>query len=199
MIRQKPQAKTSPPVRAREVKVPPLVRLQWRKMLRLMVVYPDDLVLDAQCMEGTLLHQLMRRKPKARLCGACFTPPQLRYARQLVEQGDIMFADERDFPWISESMDVAYIARGLHALENPLATLREMHRLLRKGGQTLIAGVCLPQPFRVLYNAAVFDERPQSRIRPRKEMTDLLRAAGFEQIYVVRAGLISCVATGVKK
>ena len=72
MIRQKPQAKTSPPVRAREVKVPPLVRLQWRKMLRLMVVYPDDLVLDAQ---------------KGRCCiSSCGERPRLGFAARALRR-----------------------------------------------------------------------------------------------------------------
>lgn len=199
MTEEKPKAQKASPVRAHEIGLPPLVRLQWKKMLRLMVAYAGDTVLDAQCMEGTMLRRLERVAPGVKLCGACFTPPQLRHARQLVRRADIMFADERDFPWINESMDVAFISRGFHELENPMATLREMHRLLRKGGQMLVAGVCLPQPLRALYNYVMFGERTPPRVRSKAEMAALLRNAGFEQIHIARVGLIGCVATGLKK
>lgn len=185
-------------IRVREKSLAPLPRRQWKKILRLMVSYPGDIILDANCMEGTLLRRLARRYPQAELCGACYTPPQVRYARHLAEDADIMFSDERELPWMSESMDVAFIARGFHEMDNPLAVLYEIHRLLRKGGQVLIAGLWAPPRFCAFANELIEHTQP-ARIRSQTEMIEMLRSIGFEQIYYERTGMLGCVLTGLKK
>lgn len=187
------------PAMAAEAKLPLLVRLQWNTLIRLMSIFTGDMVLDVQCMEGTLLKRLERKMPTAQLCGACYTPAQARHARRLLPKADIMFADAEDLPWVSESMDIAFIARGFHALENPLATLHETARVLKGGGEVLLSLLWAPWPLRMLLNRTLFAGRDRMRIRSRKEIETLMRTAGFEEIHYTRVGLIGCVVTGLKK
>lgn len=198
MVNARREAHKEKPIQVREKSLAPLVRRQWKKILRLMVVYPGDIILDANCMEGTLLKRLARLHPQAALCGACYTPPQVRYARQLAQGADVMFADDRDLPWMSESMDVAFIARGFHEMDNPPAVLYEIHRLLRKGGQVLIAGLWVPRGICSFANELIEHTHP-ARIRTQTEMIEMLRSIGFEQVHYERVGTLGCVLTGLKK
>ena len=198
MVSPKQKKRREVPVSVRESKLSPLVRLGWKALQRLLVVYPGDVILDAHCMEGTLLKRLSRIYPEAALCGACFTPPQVRRARQLAPKADIMFSDELDLPWMSESIDSAFIARGFHDMDNPLATLHEMHRVLKPGGQIAVAGLWAPKCLCAFWNELI-EHTPAARIRTRTEMIETLRIIGFEQVYYTRAGMLGCVVTGLKK
>ena len=103
-------------------------------------------VLDLGCGTGASLTALSERYPKAQVLGADLSPAMLRIAhakrRRLRWQlpflrgGEtaLLAGDARYLPLRSATVGFAWSNLMLHWLDDPLAALREMHRVLEVGG-----------------------------------------------------------------
>lgn len=194
--------KAMPPKENRQRKGLPLSQqLFFRAVKKWLVLYPGDRVLDALCMDGALLRRLALSAPKVKLCGASFSPAEARCARLQAKRADIMFSGVEDMPWVSESMDVAYIARGLDALEDPPKTINDIARVLKRGGQFVLAYPCPPPLFRAGRNAARAGKRSKTSmcLRSKEDVLALLAAAGFEGLVSMRVRPLGYVISGFKR
>ena len=93
-------------------------------------------LLEVGCGQGATTSILVRKFPDARLTAIDYEPGQVERARKRVgdrarvEQGDVT---KLQFP--DGSFDVAFELNVLHHVKDPLAGLREIHRVLKPGGQ----------------------------------------------------------------
>lgn len=124
----------------------------WRRAaVRMAEAGSGDRVLDVCTGTGDLSIDLSRTG--AQVVGADFTLPMLRHtgpkvAAQL-QAGDTLprfvAGDAMNLPFADHSFDLCTVAFGIRNVEDPLAGLREMRRVLRPGGRVLVLEFCKPR------------------------------------------------------
>lgn len=105
---------------------------------------PDRRVLDVGCGPGDLTIRLAPRCQE--VWGVDVTPEMIRVAEGKVasQPGNVCFreADACDLPFESHSFDTVMSVNALQTMEQPEQALREMHRVLRPGGELLLITYC---------------------------------------------------------
>ena len=104
---------------------------------------PASRLLDIGCGTGRTLHQIARTHPKLRLWGVDLSPAYVRVARKrLAELAEVSLAVENGehLPFADGAFDVATSVYLFHELPRNARrnVVREMHRVLRRGGLLVI-------------------------------------------------------------
>jgi demethylmenaquinone methyltransferase/2-methoxy-6-polyprenyl-1,4-benzoquinol methylase len=125
----------------------------WRKRASQIVQeWQPRRVLDLATGTGDLALVLQKTLPDTEIVGADFSEEMLSVARAKGLRQTAL-ADARQLPFENESFDVVTIAFGLRNLPDWSEGLREMRRILRRGGHLLVLEFSLPaaRPVRALY------------------------------------------------
>src|SRR6266446_6398084 len=97
-------------------------------------------LLEIGCGMGTDLLQFARGG--AKVTGVDLTPRSIEISRQHLsvygERGDFAICDCEKLPFTSESFDVVYSNGVLHHTPDTAGAVRELHRVLRRGGQARV-------------------------------------------------------------
>ena len=97
-------------------------------------------LLEVGCGMGTDLLQFARGG--AQVTGVDLTPRSIEISRHHLavygEQGDFAVTDGEDLPFADESFDVVYSNGVLHHTPDTARAVREIHRVLRPGGQARV-------------------------------------------------------------
>ena len=112
-------------------------------LVRLCNISPNDKVLDVACGTGNTAITA-RRIGGANVTGVDFTPELLSQAKteaSLAEADDIEWkeGDAEDLPFGGESFDVVVSSFGHMFAQNPEAAIKEMLRVLKRGGRVAFA------------------------------------------------------------
>ena len=170
---------------------------RWRRATVDQVVQPGDAVLDACCGTGDLAI-LARRHGAGQVTGLDFSEGMLERARRKEATVDWVPGDVLALPFADASFDAATVGFGVRNVEDLVAALRELRRVLRPGGRLGILEITTPRgvlaPFyrvwfdrvipllgRVLPGGAAYTYLPASvrRFPPPEELATLLRESGF--------------------
>jgi demethylmenaquinone methyltransferase/2-methoxy-6-polyprenyl-1,4-benzoquinol methylase len=117
----------------------------WRKRAAEIVAgWGPKKILDLATGTGDLALAIGRKLPNAEITGVDFSEGMLAVARQKGLR-KTMLADAMRLPFADGSFDCVTVAFGLRNMEDHGAALREMSRVLRKGGHLLILEFSLPQ------------------------------------------------------
>ncbi len=119
-----------------------LDRHWWRKTARTfapILKNPDARILDICCGTGDLTAALLKHRPAQAepVTGLDFSPEMLARARTKYAATNIVWTegDAMHLPYSDNSFDLVTAAFGFRNLSNYAAGLRELHRVLRPGGQ----------------------------------------------------------------
>jgi len=97
-------------------------------------------LLEVGCGMGTDLLQFARGG--AKVTGVDLTPRSIAISRQHLaiygERGDFAISDGENLPFADESFDVVYSNGVLHHTPDTAGAVREVHRVLRTGGQAKV-------------------------------------------------------------
>ena len=97
-------------------------------------------LLEVGCGMGTDLLQFARGG--AKVTGVDLTPRSIEISRRHLElygqRGDFAVTDAEKLPFKSESFDVVYSNGVLHHTPDTAGAVRELHRVLRSGGQARV-------------------------------------------------------------
>lgn len=116
----------------------------WRSFL------PDDFhyhagerVLEVGCGVGAVLGLLGQSFPGVHLAGIDREASQIGYAREHLEslglaEADLRVGDAAHLPWDDDSMDHVHTMWVIEHLADPVAGLREAHRVLKPGGSIVL-------------------------------------------------------------
>jgi demethylmenaquinone methyltransferase/2-methoxy-6-polyprenyl-1,4-benzoquinol methylase len=116
----------------------------WRRAARrLLALRPGERVLDVCTGTGDVAFALLKAGPTGlRVVGTDFCEPMLHLARRKAERRGqcvhLLAADALRLPFRDACFDVATIAFGIRNLDDPVAGLGEMRRVLRPGGRLLV-------------------------------------------------------------
>ena len=157
---------------------------------------PGERVLDVACGTGVVTRMAAKAVgPDQRVTGLDLNPGMLAVARASQDAASIdwMESDADALPFDDGKFDVVLCQMGLQFIQNKLAALREMHRVLTPGGRILVS-VPGPKPkiFAVMGNgvsrhfgeeAGTFMELVFS-LHDKDELSDLFSGAGFRDVNV---------------
>ena len=169
---------------------------RWRRLTAQAVVKPGATVLDACCGTGDLA--LAACAEGARVTGVDFSRRMLEQARRKSSEIDWMEADVLDLPFAAGSFDAATVGFGIRNVDDIGGALRELRRVLRRGGRVAILDLVRPKGplspfFRVWFDrlvplvgkafpgGAAYTYLPASvrRFSSPPELKAELRSAGF--------------------
>jgi len=188
---------------------------RWRKETARAVVSRGDRVLDACCGTGDLALADLHAGA-ARVTGLDFSERMLERARAKSSEVEWVQGDALALPFADGSFDGATVGFGVRNLDDLEAGLRELRRVLRRGGRLGILEITRPQgllrPFyklwfdgliplagKLLPGGSAYTYLPASvrRFPEAKDFAELMRSAGFEQVgYRLFAGGIVALHTG---
>lgn len=142
-----------------------------------------DKVLDMACGNGALL-RLISQQIECSLCGIASSMEQYRAVRAMLPDADILYAQPEDIPWRENSFDVVMCGLPFYSMEDPGKILREALRVLKPGGQFLLATAWYPAPLRQLYNcfSGRWEEAQTPVMYGKQEMVATLEAVGFRNV-----------------
>lgn len=104
---------------------------------------PGHQVLEVGCGAGAVLGVLASDFPGIQVAGLDIEAAQIDYAaahlaKLGVRGADLQVGDARSLPWVSQSTDHVYMMWLLEHLTDPVAVLRESHRVLKPGGTIVL-------------------------------------------------------------
>ena len=147
-----------------------------RACLSWAAIEEHDKVLDMSCGSGALLRRL-NGQYRLTLCGMCDSPEEAREARDGLEDADVISARMEDIPWRDDTFDVVLLSATIRG--DARQVLSEALRVLRKGGQFVMAAPLLPQ-------------RGEGNLGRREQMR-LMQEAGFEEVSFRANGLSGAI------
>jgi demethylmenaquinone methyltransferase/2-methoxy-6-polyprenyl-1,4-benzoquinol methylase len=116
----------------------------WRKRATdIVAVWQPKTIVDLATGTGDLALALQRRFPHAEIIGADFSEEMLAIAKRKGVRNTII-ADAMHLPFADSSMDCVTVAFGLRNMEDYGGALREMSRVLTRGGHLLVLEFSLP-------------------------------------------------------
>lgn len=172
---------------------------RWRRLTARAVVEPGATVLDACCGTGDLA--LAARAEGARVTGVDFSQRMLEVARRKSSEIDWVEADLLDLPFAAGSFDAATVGFGIRNVAEIGVALRELRRVVRRGGRVAILDLVrpagplslffrvwfdrvVPLAGKVLPGGAAYTYLPASvrRFSSPPELKAELRSAGFRPV-----------------
>jgi demethylmenaquinone methyltransferase / 2-methoxy-6-polyprenyl-1,4-benzoquinol methylase len=180
-------------------------------------------VLDVACGTGDL-SLVLARAGKAEVVGLDFCRPMLEVARRKAADDSrtvpFVEGDALRLPFADETFDAATIAFGLRNLAGVSEGLKELRRILRRGGRLAVLEFSSPvvPGFRALFrfyfervlprvggwvsgSRGAYEYLPDSvsRFPDQKRLAGLMREAGFENVgYRNLTGGIAALHTGTR-
>lgn len=137
-------------------------------------------VADLGCGQGGLLDELQSLPLDLKLSGCDLSPILVEKARKLVPGAAVQTGDLEALPFADGSFDFVFATEVLEHLATPLIALKEMHRVLRRGGWLLIS---LPNRDWVRFDRYVEERRKFQPVDDHfyrvSELEGLLKEAGF--------------------
>ncbi len=131
--------------------------LRWRKQVARELPLRAHLdVLDIATGTGDQLGALLQAGCSIRRAvGVDLADEMLGLARKKFPQIEFLHADAQNLPFADQTFDATTISFGIRNIPDPVQALREMHRVLKPNGKTLVLEFSLPsrwiRPFFLLY------------------------------------------------
>jgi ubiquinone/menaquinone biosynthesis C-methylase UbiE len=129
-------------------------------------------VLDIGCGSGRLLRKVHDSWPQAHLCGVDPAQAMLSVARQLTPEARFCMGSGEALPLSDASVDLALSTISFHHWQDQAAGVREVARVLRPGGSSLLADFTFPTCLAWLL--------PRARFHSAAQMRALFKQAGLD-------------------
>ena len=147
-------------------------------------ISPSETVLDIACGTGELERLLLQENPQQRITGVDISEEMLTTAKQKLSAYPKVSwhtASASELPFGNCSYDVAISASSFHYFDDPIASLKEMKRVLKPGGRVIILDWCKDYWGTQILDLGlkVFDPAYQ-QCYTQPEFHNLLTKAGFE-------------------
>ncbi len=118
-------------------------------LARLVATAPADVAVDLACGPGTLA--LRFAKHVRWMCALDLTPAILKRAREKAAQEGLLgklgftIGDAQTLPFADGSLDLAVTSYSLHHISDPARVVREMARVVKRGGRVGLIDILVPE------------------------------------------------------
>lgn len=169
----------------------PRLNAMERGLLKWAVIDRDDRVLDVGLGNGLLVDYL-RRNMECEVCGVSDNMELVRQTRSLVCSADLVYANAGEIPWRDGAFHSVLFRSQILDRETFFQQMQEVKRVLKEGGQLVVALESLPRILRLLkrmLNDGITDGAEQIT---RHDALEILTQLGFEHFSFERVSL-DCV------
>jgi SAM-dependent methyltransferase len=144
---------------------------------------PEDNVLDVGCGAGWLSRLLAEQVPEGRVVGVDISDEMIRRARRNsadLENAMFVIGEAEEIPWDANFFNHAISVEAAYYWPDPLAALREIHRVLREAGKAWL----LINYYSENVHAHQWSEilSIPAHLRSASEWAALFTAAGFSEV-----------------
>jgi ubiquinone/menaquinone biosynthesis C-methylase UbiE len=155
-------------------------------LARLVSAGPHDLAVDLASGPGTLA--LSFAKHVRWICALDFTPAILARARHkaaeegLLEKFSFAIGDAQALPFADGSLDLAVTSYSLHHISDPARVVREMARVVKRGGRVGLIDIVVPEEAKVRelnHRIEYIRDHSHSRSLTQPEFETLMKEAGL--------------------
>jgi ubiquinone/menaquinone biosynthesis C-methylase UbiE len=155
-------------------------------LARLVAVGPGDLAVDLACGPGTLA--LRFAKHVRWMCAYDLTPAILLRARQKAAQEGLLqklsfaIGDAQSLPFADACLDLAVTSYSLHHISDPARVIREMARVVKRGGRVGLIDIVVPEDPKVRalnHRIEWIRDHSHSRSLTLAEFTTMMNDAGL--------------------
>lgn len=160
-----------------------------------------DSLLDIACGTGAMLLEIAQASPAAQLAGVDLSTGMLEVARERLDgRAELTKADATVLPYGDGSFDVITCNHAFHHFPDPVAALREWHRVLRPGGALIIGENRRPALKRLYWNLRFKTDITFGDVKfySRGELIGLLGRAGFEDVSYTEIENLNCIVQGFR-
>ncbi len=171
-----------------------------RKLQRMTLAHihsENSKIIDISCGTGWALEQLHTKFPRAKLYGIDVTPEMLAVARKrLPTSVDLREGMVQNLPYKDNAFDYVYSNEAFHHYEQQGRSLQEMKRVCKNGGVVIVTDPEIY--FRWAHWVFEVVEPGCVRVNTKKEMYELFKNAGFQEIAQERIGWFGLLTKGIK-
>jgi ubiquinone/menaquinone biosynthesis C-methylase UbiE len=155
-------------------------------LARLVSAGPDDLAVDLASGPGTLA--LRFAKHVRWICALDFTPAILARARHkaaeegLLDKFSSAIGDAQALPFADGSLDLAVTSYSLHHISDPARVVREMARVVKRGGRVGLIDIVVPEDPKIRelnHRIEYIRDHSHSRSLTESEFEGLMNKAGL--------------------
>jgi len=199
----------------------------WRRKAigRVSLTHRNCEILDVATGTGDLALAAMKLEPVS-ITGIDISGKMLDRGREkiskrgLSDKINLMYGRSENIPFENERFDVVMVAFGVRNFSDPLQGLKEMYRVLRKGGLVMVLEFSKPEafPLKQVYgfyfrrilpfigrlfsgdrDAYIYLPESVAMFPDREKFTELMKCAGFSDLsFKTLTGGIASVYTGLK-
>ena len=147
--------------------------------MKLLQSHRNPIILDVGCSSGFLVEDLLREIPQAAIIGADYLPNVVLNAARRVRSAPFLQFDLRNCPLADDCLDGVTALNVLEHIDDDFKALKEIHKILRRGGLAHIEVPADPTSFD-LYDEVLMHFR-------RYQLRDLATKALDAGFAIVRA------------
>src|SRR5580700_2605581 len=155
------------------------------RLSRMVLAGPNDRAVDLACGPGTLALRFARHVRW--ICGLDFTPAILALARSNAKKDGLSnlfcaLGDAQALPFGDGSLDIAVTSYSLHHISDPGKVLREMSRVVKRGGHVGVLDIVVPEDPKIRelnHRIEYTRDHSHSRSLARSDFERIFAAAGL--------------------
>lgn len=140
-------------VRERYDRAAPVYDKRWESYVRSSLYFlqewmhltGSEKILDVACGTGALEELIVRENPSQEMIGTDISQNMLNVAkRKLAAYPSVVFfrTGACDLPFVDDTFDLVVCANSFHYFDNPVASLQQMKRVLKRGGRLIVLDWC---------------------------------------------------------
>ncbi len=168
-----------------------------KKVLRQIPFSSKSRILDVGCATGNVLRILSEAGTKI-LAGIDISPEMIKRAeKKLGSKAKLIVASVEDIPFPSNYFDFVINTEAFHHFSNPKKAVKEMTRVLKKGGLLYISDVNFYISFIHWLSRKI--EPGHNKIYSLNEFRELFEGAGLDVVTQKRIGLFVILSVGEKR
>jgi ubiquinone/menaquinone biosynthesis C-methylase UbiE len=130
----------------------------YNALMKELAVRNFETLLDVGCGTGRFL-SIVLNEFDVEVSGIDISPGMIERSKELLGgRADLRVGDSEHLPWKEKSFDMVTCNASFHHYPNPELVLKEMRRVLTRGGSVIIADPWAPNPWRFFANFLRFNK-----------------------------------------